>query len=248
MVRLCFLLILAAFSILIASCAESQINVEKGTFQAMKPPNIYGNGRYLEEGKHSTISFDANIGRNKTIPLPGLINKDKCLADKYICLQKTPANINYRLIENALGVQFYKTTIGLSPIYTGFGGGVQNFPYGFLMLGYNGNFIEFGGAVFWGLVRNKASYEGMRGYYKDVGPINPPTEFQGYVKFEDAYILHSYGGLVTHASFHWKKFALSYAASVSNPWLVDELPISTGYDADITFSFPALLMQDIGIS
>jgi hypothetical protein len=35
---------------------------------------------------------------------------------------------------------------------------------------------------------------------------------------------------------------------MTNPWLVNELPVSKGYDADISFWFPVLLMQDIGVS
>jgi hypothetical protein len=224
------------------------MNVEKGTFQAIKPPNIYGNERYLKEGKHNTISFDANIGKNKTIPLPGLTNEYVCVTSD-MCLQETPANINYRLIENTLGFQFYRITKDDDDIYMGIGGGVQNFPYGFLMLGYNGNFIEIGGVAFWGLAINKASYEGMWVYYDD---YIFTTDYSAYVKFKDIKNLHSYGGLVAHASLYWKKFALSYAASVSSPWLVDELyAYNNGvgdFDADISFYFPVLLMQDIGIS
>jgi hypothetical protein len=250
-------LLYIALSILIASCAPSKMNVEKGTFQAMKPPNIYGNERYLEEGKHSTISFDANIGKNKTIQLPGLTNEYVCLIDGRKCLEETPANINYRLIENTLGFQFFGTIKDNDDIYMGFGGGIQNFPYGFLMLGYNREFMEFGGVAFGGLVSNKASYEGMWRYYSDNWGWNVDYDYYEYIKIKDIKILHSYGGLVAHASFYWKKFALNYAASISNPWfLVDELYISPSphskdaadYYADISFSFPVLLMQDIGIS
>jgi hypothetical protein len=231
------------------------MNVEKGTFQAMKPPNIYGNERYLEEGKHRVISFDVNIGKNKTIPLPELTNKYVCV-NSSVCLQETPADINYRLIETALGFQFYKTTKDDDDIYMGIGGGVQNFPYGFLMLGYNREFMEIGGVAFWGLVVNKASYEGMWGYYNDFTlGFGPDTEYYEYIKIKDIKILHSYGGIVAHASFYWKEFALSYAASISNPWLLtNELVVydtydePKSYDADISFFFPVLLMQDIGIS
>ena len=129
-------LLYLTLSLLLISCAKSKINVEKGTFQAIKPPNIYGNGQYLEEGKHNIISYDANIGKNKTIPLPGVMNSFGT---------ETPANINYRLIENTLGFQFYRIIKEEDDFYTGLGGGMQNFPYGFFMFGYNTKFIEFGG-------------------------------------------------------------------------------------------------------
>jgi hypothetical protein len=123
------------------------------------------------------------------------------------------------------------------------------------MLGYNREFVEIGGVAFYGLVANKASYEGMWGYYNDFTlGFGPDTEYYEYIKFKDIKILHSYGGLIAHVSFYWEEFALSYAASVSNPWLVDELfayhdsSRDNDYDADISFSFPVLLMQDIGIS
>jgi hypothetical protein len=202
----------------------------------VKPPNIYGNGHYLDEGKHNIISYDANMGKNKTISLPGVMNSYYSDADATTL--ETPANINYRLIENTLGFQFYRVTKEDMPLYTGFGGGIQNFPYGFLMLGYNGKPIELGGTAFWGLVINKASYEGsINNSYVDE-----------YVKLENVYILHSYGGLVAHASYYWEKFALNYAASISNPWLVDKLPIPENGNAFVSFFFPYLLMQDIGIS
>jgi hypothetical protein len=237
-------LLYITLSILLISCYPSKINVEKGTFQTMKPPNIYGNEHYLEEGEHNVISFNANIGKNKTIPLPGIMNS--YYHDIEITMPETPANINYRLIENTLGFQFYRMTKEYSPLYTGFGGGIQNFPYGFLMLGYNGKSIEFGGTAFWGLVINKASYEGKWSYV--VGGIDGSYGVDKYANLKDISILHSYGGLAANASFYWEKFALSYAASVSNPWLVDELPVSESKDADISFFFPVLLMQDIGIS
>jgi hypothetical protein len=234
------------------SCTTSKINVEKGTFQAIKPPNIYGNSRYLEEwnhaseGKHNIISFNANIGKNKTIPLPGVINS--YYHDEDITMQETPANINYRLIENTLGFQFYEVTKEDSPFYTGFGGGVQNFPYGFLMLGHNWKFMEIGGAVFLGLTIDKASYEGEWGYSDACGLFVWCGEYE-YIKLEDIKVLHPYGGLVAHVSFYWEKFALNYAASVSEPWLAFSLPSSHMFtNADISFSFPVLLMQDIGIS
>jgi hypothetical protein len=241
-------LLCIAFSVLIASCATSKMNVEKGTFQAVKPPNIYGNNRYLANDANYIISYDANIGKNKTVPLPGITNEYTSCIDN-LCLQKTPANINYRLIENTLGIQFHKTTKYYNDCYFGWGIGVQNQPYGFLMLGYNGEFFEIGGTAFWGLTVGKASYEGWWYYYDDFTMgIRPNTEIFEYIKFKDVTIFHSYGGLVGYTSFYWEKFALNYAASITNPWLVDELPAGFFEDADISFSFPALLMQDIGIS
>jgi hypothetical protein len=248
--RLLYLL----FSILIVSCA-SKMNVDKGTFQTIKPPNIYGNSRHLEEGLHNTISLDVNIGKNKTIPLPGLVNKHTWCVDGEMCLQETPANINYRLIENAFGFQLYQVQKETSNLYIGAGGGIQSFPYIFLMFGFNGDFIEIGGTAFGGLVQNEASYEGKHSYVE-------PEEFcrmfgieEHYFRFKGIKILHSYGGLAANASFYWKKFALSYAASVSDPWPIKQLPFVYSdegevyeNDADISFSFPVLLMQDIGIS
>jgi hypothetical protein len=224
------------FLFLIASCVTNQLDVEKGTFQTIKPPNIYGNGRYLaNDTTNYIISYDANIGKNRTIPLHGVMNLHRdCCGE---VLSEMPANIYYRLIENTLGFQFYRT-IKYDYPYIGFGGGLQNFPYGFFMLGCNGKSIEIGGVAFWGLAINKASYEGSCLYCQEVE----------YVKFKDVTIFHSYFGLVAHASFYWEKFALGYAASITNPWLVDELPVSASDYADISFWFPALLMQDIGIS
>jgi hypothetical protein len=248
-------LIYIALSAFLASCAPSKINVEKGTFQAIKPPNIYGNNRYLAEDINYIISFDANIGKNKTIPLPGIMNEYVCVhTSTYypICLSETPANIHYRLIENTLGFQFYRATKNDYDFYFGLGGGIQNFPYGFLIFGYNGKSIEFGGAAYWGLMIDKASYEGMWGYYNDFTlGINPDTEILEYIKYKDMKILHSYGGLTAYTSFYWEKFAINYSASIANPWLTDELPIlydKDKYYADLSFWFPFLLMQDIGIS
>lgn len=231
------------------------MSVEKGTFQAIKPPNIYGNSRYLTNETNYIISGDVNIGKNKTIPLPGITNEYTSCIDRNSCLQITPANINYRLIENTFGIQFHKTTKN-SNYYFGWGVGVQNQPYGFVMLGYNGKIFEIGGATFWGLTVNKASYEGWWYFLDDFTMgITSDTEIFEHIKFKNVAILHSYGGLVAHASFYWEKFALSYAASFTYPWLVDELPAGFPYNskeklhyADISFWFPALLMQDIGIS
>ena len=232
------------------------MNVEKGTFQTIKPPNIYGNERYLTNESNSIISYNANIGKNKTIPLPGITN-ERTSCDKYdllnneykeFCVQKTPANINYRLIENTLGIQFNKTIKNYYDIYFGWGVGVQNQPYGFLMLGYNGKLFEVGGAGFWGLTINKASYEGMWYFYHGGTFAESEVKNLEYAKFKDVTIFHSYGGAVAHASFFWEKFALNYAVSITNPWLVNELPASASDDAYISFWFPALLMQDIGIS
>jgi hypothetical protein len=254
-------LIYFLFFLLLISCGvrESKMNVEKGTFQAIKPPNIYGNSRYLTKDTNYIISYDANIGKNKTIYLPEIINLSTEAGGDV--LPEMPANIYYRLIENTLGFQFYKT-MKYNNLYTGLGGGVQNFPYGFFMWGYNGKYIEVGSVVFWGLAINNASYGGIWEYYsydpwggspggfKIFTPAERETDQDenDYFKIKKINILHSYGGLVTHASFYWEKFAINYAASVSNPWFVDELPASKSENADISFSFPALLMQDIGIS
>jgi len=232
------------------------MNVEKGTFQTIKPPNIYGNGRYLTKETNSTISYDANIGKNKTVPLLGITNEYTLCSDRNLCLEKPPANINYRLIENTLGLQFNKTTKDYNDSYFGWGIGIQNQPYGFLMLGYNGKFFEIGGAGFLGLTINKASYEGWWYFYESY-MVGSDIDLFEKIKFKDITILHSYGGAVAHASFYWEKLALSYAASFTYPWLVDRLPAGfvqyhSGEEglenADISFSFPALLMQDIGIS
>ncbi|MDR2583049.1 MAG: hypothetical protein LBC75_06165 [Fibromonadaceae bacterium] len=195
-------------------------------------------------------------------------------------MPEMPADINYRLIENTLGVQFHKAIKDYKDYYAGFGVGVQNQPYVFAMLGHNGKFFEIGGAGFWGLTINKASYEGWWYYYEpDFGPsfAKPVAKLNcnkdnlccddspngicydyshqetiidnlEYIKLNKVNIFHSYAGFVAHASFYWEKFALSYAASMTNPWLVDELPVSEAHDADISFWFPVLLMQDIGIS
>jgi hypothetical protein len=237
------------------------MNVEKGTFQAIKPPNIYGNGHYLTDETNYIISGningDINIGKNKTIPLPGITNEyTSCINGE--CLQKTSANINYRLIENTLGFQYYKATKN-EYNYTGLGIGIQNFPYVFFTFGYNKKSFEIGGAVFWGLAIDRASYEGWWYYFEpDAFSWGSDMEVFEYIKFKNNAILHSYGGLVAYTSFYWEKFALNYAASISNPWLVYELPADfilykRGAEEDlkyanISFWFPALLMQDIGIS
>jgi len=237
-------LLYIVLSILLVSCATSQINVENGTFQAIKPPNIYGNSCYLAKDTSSIISYNANIGKNKTIPLPKIMNTH----DSSV-LGEASAYINYRLIENTLGFQFHRIAKDDDDVYLGWGFGIQNFPYGFFMLGYNGKYIEVGGVAFWGLVVNKASYDGTWYYLQNFTMgITSPTEYHEYVKLKDVYILHSYGGLVAHASYYMGKFSLNYAASISNPWIINELPANKNYDADVSFWFPALLMQDIGIS
>jgi hypothetical protein len=256
------MLLLAVSSILAISCGTtvSKINVEKGTFQAMKPPNIYGSERYFDVA-YSQISYDANIGKNKTIPLPEFTNEYVCVTND-ICLHETTANINYRLIETVLGFQFHivlkDNALGTDDSYVGFGGGVQNFPYLSLMYGYNGEFIEIGTVAFWGAVMNRASYEGVAGYYREAYLWHKESKYHEYTKWENRKCFNFYGGLVAHASFYWKKFALNYSASISEPWVLDDLPVifsddehtyDTGYRyADPSFSFPVLLMQDIGIS
>jgi hypothetical protein len=239
------------------------MDVEKGIFQAIKPPNIYGNGRYLTKDTNYIISYDASIGDNKTIPLPGIMNKRMQVGDYDI--PEMPANINYRLIENTLGIQFYKIAKDYNDYYLGWGIGMQNQPYGFVMLGRNGKFFEIGGAALGGLTLNEASYEG--GWYYHVSyfrshnamfaktlaeqGISDDYDKLEYVKLKDVKILHLYGGITTYASLYLEKFALNYAASVTNPWIVNELLASKGdgsHGADISFFFPVLLMQDIGIS
>ena len=103
------------------------MTVEKGTFQAVKPPNIYGNNRYLEEGTNKIISYDANIGKNKTIPLPGIVNEKtevNRVYNHFYYMPEIPADINYRLIENTLGFQYYKIVKEDDSYYTGFGAGI----------------------------------------------------------------------------------------------------------------------------
>jgi len=218
------------------------MNVEKGTFQAIKPPNIYGNNRYLAKDTNYIISYDANIGKNKTIPLPEVTN----LRKKFVGgeLPEVPADINYRLIENTLGLQFYKLTKESNDSYFGFGGGVQNFPYGFLTFGHNGKFVEVGGAAYWGLTIDNASYEGEYTHFVS----HKSSSESEYIKLKNADILHSYGGFTAYTSLFWEKFALNYAASIANPWLVVNLPVSQEDKAEVSFWFPVLLMQDIGIS
>ena len=229
--------------ILIVSCGYSKMNVENGSFRAIKPPNIYGNNRYLTKDVNNIISYDANMGKNKTIHLPEVMNLHNSKA-----LPDTSANIHYRLIENTLGFQYYKVIKDTDDLYFGFGGGVQNFPYGSLTFGYNGELIEVGGAAYWGLTIGKASYEGIWDWEKAGFFQTSNTE---YIRLENAYILHSYAGLTAYASLYLKKFALNYAASIANPWFVNELPApidKSSSDPDISFWFPVLLMQDVGIS
>ena len=244
-------LLLLIFSILLISCStRSNISINKGKFQAMKPPNIYGNNRYLEEGTHNSVSYNANIGKNKTIPLPGIVNDSFSVGGA--SPPEKPANINYRLIENTLGFQYYRITKE-DDFYTGWGVGVQNFPYGVFMFGYNEENIEVGAAAYLGLSIDKSSYEGEWGY-SDWWCCDENE----YIRIKDLSILHTYGGINFYASYFWNKFAINYAASISNPWLVDELPIAVEgsvvnkrdveHDADISFWFPFLLMHDIGIS
>ena len=229
--RLTMRLICIAYCALLVSCAADKMNVERGTFQAIKPPNIYGNNRYLAKDTNYTISYDANIGKTKTIALPGIMNEHNTED-----LPNTPANINYRLIENTLGLQFYRAIKNDYSFYFGLGGGIQNFPYGFLIFGHNRKFFEIGGSAYWGLTIDRASYEGRWDYE---------------VRLKDLKVLHSYGGLTGYTSFYWEKFAINYSASIANPWLTDELPVLHGnsnHNTDISFWFPFLLMQDIGIS
>jgi len=122
------------------------MSVEKGTFQTVKPPNIYGNNRYLAKDTSKMISGNVNIGKNKTIFLPGLMNNYTSCIDSE-CLQITPANINYRLIENTLGMQFQKTTKD-NNYYSGWGVGVQNQPYVFLCLAIMEKFLKLAGRHF----------------------------------------------------------------------------------------------------
>jgi hypothetical protein len=236
-------LVYIVISALLVSCATSKMNVEKGTFQTIKPPNIYGNNRYLTKDINYTISYDANIGKNKTIPLPGIFNEHNDLP-------YSSANIHYRLIENSLGFQFSRAMKNDYDFYIGFGSGIQNFPYGFLMFGFNGKSIEVGGAAYWGLMIDKASYEGTW-FYENEGFGFGWASHDEYIKLKDMKILHSYGGLTAYTSFYWEKFALNYSASIANPWLVTKLPVlydKDSYDANISFLFPFLLMQDVGIS
>ncbi|MDR2579733.1 MAG: hypothetical protein LBC85_01905 [Fibromonadaceae bacterium] len=247
MIRLLFF---TAFSIFIISCTTSKMNVEQGTFQAIKPPNIYGNNRHLTKDTNYIISYDASIGKNKTIPLPGIMNQSQRVTSE-IKLDGTPADINYRLIQKALGFQFSRVT-KKEDFFMGFGGGVQNFPYVFFMLGHNGKFIEAGGAAFWGLTIDKASYSGEWGYIDNftMGITKPIEKYEPHFEQNNVSILHSYGGLTTYASLYWKKVALNYSASITSPWFLisNSLPVSSDYDADISFSFPVLLMQDVGVS
>jgi hypothetical protein len=261
MLKLYPLLLLAISSILTASCSTtvSKMNVEKGTFQVIKPPNIHGSERYFDE-IYFPISYDANIGKNKTIPLPGLTNKYVCVTDD-ICLQETPANINYRLVGNTLGIQYHiarKHLLTYGDYYIGGGLGFQNFPYLTLMYGYNGEFTEVGTIAFFGPSIGKMNYEGMAGYYNEDKGI----KYHEYIEQNrsDLGVNGPHAGLVAHASFYWEKFALNYTASVSNPMFVNSLYIDySNYKSDfkidedpisgdISFSFPLLLMQDIGIS
>jgi hypothetical protein len=223
--------------------------MEKGTFQATKPPNIYGNNRHLTKDTNYTISYDANIGKNKTMHLPGVMNSYKDRFNETIL--ETPTDISYRLIENTLGLQFYRAKKYESG-YLGYGYGVQNFPYVLLMAGINEEIIEIGGTAFWGFTVNKASYEGEW----DIALDNIPNEDEWdgsplsdkYIKIKDLYIPNSYVGAVGHVSFFWEKFALNYAISVSMPWSINKIPVSKDEEADLAISFPYLLMQDIGIS
>jgi len=236
-------LLYIVLSALLASCVTSKLNVEKGTFQTIKPPNIYGNNRYLTNNFNYIISYDANIGKNKTMSLPEIINEHNDFPH-------TSANIHYRLIENTLGFQFYCAMKNKYDMYLGFGSGIQNFPYSLLIFGYNGKSIEIGGAAYWGLTIDKASYEGMW-FYESFWTASDWASHDEYIKLKDMRILHSYGGLTVYTSFYWEKFALNYSASISNPWLIKKLPVlhdENIYDADISFEFPFLLMQDIGIS
>jgi len=211
----------------------------------------------LPKKANEIIFYDANIGKNKTIFLPGVINEHAFTGESY--MPETPANIYYRLIENTRGFQYSRVHKIAHDFYMGFDLGMQNFPYSSFILGYNGKTVEVGGAMFWGLTIDRASYEGMWFFrdYPILGSEDDTTAHYEilqdseleYVKLKKAKIFHPYGGIVFYASSYMEKFALNYAASISSPWLlIRELPASKSYDADISFQFPILLMQDIGIS
>ena len=230
--RLFFCAVFFIFFIFICSCNKTVLTY--ALFDVTKPPNIYGNNAEMEAGSHRNVSVEYNAGSNDVIiPLSGHVIIDNAVQEEY-------AEINYNLINDVFGLQYSFAKKYDNDFYLGNGLGFQGFPYAFLSAGINKKSAEFGTAVLLGYASQKIDYSG---YYKD-DEGNKTSNF-----YETMYNGDIYKGAYFYTSFYFKRFALNYVASISNPMgdEIEEEGCSFICRTILSFDFPALLMQDIGI-
>jgi hypothetical protein len=212
--------------------------VKNATADVAKPPNIYGNASLLNKRENRSISMEYSAGKSDAIiPLQGDVKVNQKI-------QTEDANINYRLLDNSFGLQFFSNTKTESDFYFGGGFGHQRFPYAFGTIGINKEYFEIGVALLLGYSSEKISYDG---YF-----VNDDMK-RGSDISEERYQCSLYSSAYLYTSFYLKHFALNYAASIANP--IDSDIYSNNScigglfeDKIFSFDFPVLLMQDIGVA
>jgi len=222
--------------------------MDKGTFQTIPPPNLSGNATEIPQKKISVKwTSEINMGKNTTVKLYGLKN-DAVEGDMdAYSWGESDADVQFRIIENTYGGNISEM-IKAHLAFAGLGIGFQNLPYGYLMAGLNSKHLELGGNLFGGVAYNKAAYEGLYTYWDIPSFGLGPDCGSGDVN-ESRWILHTYYGASVFASIYFGGFAVVYGGSITWPWgLVDELSVTDHGFYDISFSFPYILSQNIGLA
>jgi hypothetical protein len=214
--------------------------LENVTVDVAKPPNIYGIAKFLDKTDNRSLSMEYSAGKsNAIIPLSGNIRVGEAI-------QVEEANVNYRLLDNSFGLQYFSNVKSESDLYAGWGVGFQKFPYVFGTIGVNKEYFEIGVAILLGYSSSeKISYDGYS--VDEEGKMLEDPYFS-----EEKYRCSLYSGAYLYTSFYFKRFALNYAASASYPtdnYIYRENGCFNAFPEEIFFfDFPALLMQDIGIA
>jgi len=240
------LLFIANF--LFNSCGVSQMNVYNGKFQAIKSPNIHGNQRYLDKGEYKSIYLVGNHGGNETVKLNG-INNNSLQGEEY-SLPDSIANISYRIINTTAGIDWskvYKKEAG----YYGFGFGGQPYPYVYGKMGINEKYFEIGSSILIGVSSDEATYDGEVIWTNN--QLDGSWEEREIVDVKKANLLHTFTSASISSSVFAKGFSLNYVGTIGWPWgLLSELPSKSTKGGEgkyeISFDFPYLLSNDIGIS
>jgi hypothetical protein len=216
-------------------CGSSSVNINDGTFETYKAPNLSGNMRPMNKGYNGNISLSASYGNNERIRLYGVENDppDESSPNYTSGLTHTEARISYRFIETTAGANFalnYKTTY----FFWGGNAGVNPFPYLASTVGINTQTFEFGVNLLSGITRNKMSYTVTRGGSEtSVYSVNNAVDW------------HLSLGAGAYGSYFLSDFALNYAFMLTSPWVTHTLQDAS---ETINITFPYFLQQDLGVA
>ena len=232
---LLYLLIVAFF---LSGCGTQEVCLSKGRFSFPVAHSFTGVAKELPENSsidNGTVSL-AYVP-DASLRVSGVRNYGATI-DFVYSLNRFPLMVSYMHLWKRQTAVF------------GFGFGGGRYIYGRFLAGLNQKHFEWGGYFDLGYSFDRGSYE--YSFYESSGLGLGGEEFSHYgdSTYSEKYIPHltlAFGGYI---SYYNGAFGVTYAPSLYAPWCRSDLPINAfnSGNYDISFSFPIILSQYVGIS